>query len=119
MNEKHSDETKILLNFNTAGEFGIENGKNICGVNMKNKSIYRNILITYEINNLFQQGIVNTQGGTKYSDPDHISRLILEHERTPFPRFHEDPASMLKDAIPFSHRFIYAAGKNLDREGVE
>ncbi len=93
---------KCLVGFDSASEVFFSRDKVMRGIYPGNGDIYRKVLHTCYVHDLFRLGIVATRELSVNPYPDLPYDLVLEHERIPFISYpHEWSTSMLKDAALF------------------
>ena len=91
-----------LVGFDAASEVFFSQDKVIRGIYPGNGALYRKVLRTCEVHDLFRLGIVATRELNVNPYPDLHYELVLEHEKIPFISYpHEWTTSMLKDAALF------------------
>lgn len=91
-----------FVGFDVGGEVFLSQGRVLRGIYPGNSALYREVLRTCEVHDLFRFGIVATRELHVNPHPDMPYDLVLEHERIPCVSYpHEWPASMLKATALF------------------
>lgn len=110
--KNHADAPRRFVGFDSSGEVFTSDGRILRGIYPGKGDLYRQVLRTFEVNNLSQFGIIATHELSSNPYPDWPYDLVLEHERIPFINYpHEWPAAMLKDAALFHINLYFKLGE--------
>ena len=91
-----------FVGFDSGGEVFLNQDRVFRGIYPGYGDLYRKVLRTCEVHDLFRLGIVATREARANPYPNLPYELVLEHEKIPFISYpHEWTTSMLKDAAIF------------------